>query len=135
MRNSNHPIGNRTRGLPACSAVPQLKVPKCASLQISVIVLDAGLCYTFGSFLCSAYIITCFDKWLCQKTNSRSEQQLSRHLFDHIIYIYTRTCPETIQSSQYFSLKHNYNIIRHSIPRFSNFFFWPVYFLPLAWIF
>ena len=27
MKNSNDPIGNRTRGLPACSTVPQPNVP------------------------------------------------------------------------------------------------------------
>jgi hypothetical protein len=30
MKNSNDPIGNRTRNLPACSAVPQPTVPQRA---------------------------------------------------------------------------------------------------------
>jgi hypothetical protein len=123
MRKSNHPIDNRTSGLPAYSAVPHLTVPKCAPLQISVLVLDAGLCYTFSSFVCPANIVTCLDKWWCQKTNSWSEQQISRHLFDYTIYVYTRTCPDTIQSSQYFILKHNFNIILYSILKFLNFIF------------
>jgi hypothetical protein len=38
MKNPNDTIGNRTRDLPACSAVPQLTAPPRAPIKNSIII-------------------------------------------------------------------------------------------------
>ena len=54
MKISNDTIGNRTRDLPACSAVPQTTVPPCTPDVIAVTMLTAGFWWVLS---CSVVIM------------------------------------------------------------------------------
>ena len=52
MKNSNDTIGNRTRDLPACSAVPQPTAPPRAPAVKGILVIkEQQMCYILFLFL------------------------------------------------------------------------------------
>ena len=63
MKNSNDTIGNRTRNLPACMAVPQPRAPPEACPAVEIGFKQLVSCTVKLQMLESSHVIPGYEKW------------------------------------------------------------------------
>jgi len=93
MKKSNETIGNRTRDLPACSAVPQPTAPPCA-LIFMLVCGKYYLCWNLANISLCQYLATIY---FCQCLASISVYQrltttyLGKCLTSILLFLYLAT--------------------------------------------